>query len=245
MLLASIGGFGWILRTQLTVSPLQAKENGNELLRARTVLALVAHPDDLEWYVGGTLKRLADSGAQVQVIVASDGERGPNRTGAHDLHATRRAEQVQAAQILGYSEIHFLGLPDRAVAAQPQLLSQVSQIYRDVKPDAVLIFDPVYPAYPYLHADHQGSAQVFLRYWQSLPQKPPLYLFQTRRPNVAVDISGVIDSKVEAMNAHRSQGGGGPLLRRSFAGAGQLVGLPLRGALPQGFLKPVISLECA
>lgn len=227
LLLAVILGFGWLLRVTLTVPPTQALASGDKLLHSRKVLALVAHPDDLEWYIGGTLRRLASNGAQVQVIVASDGEKGPNHIGAANLRDTRRAEQEMAGQINGYTEIHFLSLPDRQVAAQPQLIPLVSQIYQQVKPDAVLIFDPDYPAYPYLHADHQGSARAFIRYWDKLPEaRPPLYLFQTRRPNTAVDISSVIDTKARAMDAHISQGGGGQMLRRMFAQDGKLVNVP-------------------
>lgn len=228
LVLGAAALFWWLIHVQLTVSPAQALVSGQELLGQRRVLALVAHPDDLDWYIGGTLHRLAQQGAQVEVIVASDGERGPNRTHSPDLRATRRAEQEKAGLINGYTHIHFLGLPDRQVAAQSTLIPRVAEIYQQLQPQAVFVFDPDFPSYPYLHTDHQGSARAFMRYWQGLDraQRPPLYLFQTRRPNAAVDISSVIDSKEQAMNQHVSQGGGGPMLRRFFALDGRLVGVP-------------------
>ncbi len=228
VLLLVLLGFGWLLQVRLTTAPAQALAQGQQLLAAKRVLALVAHPDDLEWYVGGTLHLLANAGADVEVIVASDGEQGPNRTHAPDLRAARRAEQERAGQINGYTQIHFLGLPDRLVAAEPELTLRVAEIYQQLKPEAVFIFDPDWPAYPYLHADHQGSAQAFMRFWEKLPAqgRPPVYLFQTRQPDTAVDISTVIDAKVQAMDAHVSQGGGGTMLRRVFAADGRLVGVP-------------------
>src|SRR5437762_13148040 len=74
-----------ILRSTLTVSPSQALAAGDGLLQSKKTLAIVAHPDDVEWWISGTLKRLAVSGADVRVIVASDGEKGPNRVNSSDL----------------------------------------------------------------------------------------------------------------------------------------------------------------
>lgn len=217
----------FLFRVVLIVPPAQALSAGKALLKDKTVLAVVAHPDDLEWYIGGTLRRLADNGANVQVIVASSGEKGPNRIQAADLPATRRQEQLNAAKINGYTNVHFLKLPDRGVAADPSFLPKVKAIYKQVRPQAVFVFDPQFPALPYLHVDHQGSAREFLGFWRTLGAgRPPVYLFQTRRPDVAVDITPVIDTKAHALAQHVSQNGGqGGGMRGFFRGSGQLVGV--------------------
>ena len=215
------------LRVQLTAPAAQALLAGQALLGRKTVLAVVAHPDDLEWYIGGTLGALARRGADVQVIVATDGEKGPNRVGATDLPTTRRAEQAAAGRLLGYRHIYSLGLPDRGVAASPRFLPEVKRIYRSVKPDAVFVFDPSYPSLPYLHTDHQGPARAFLSFWTTLgADRPPVYLFQTRRPGVAVDISDVLGVKAEALARHVSQNGGsGQRMTSFFAADGRRVGV--------------------
>ncbi|MFC4454558.1 PIG-L deacetylase family protein [Deinococcus sonorensis] len=225
--------FGWLLglgvalvplvlvfRVSLAVPPVQALQAGEQLLGRRTVLAIVGHPDDLEWYVGGTLRRLSDAGADVQVVVATDGERGPNRTQVPDLPATRRREQQAAARINGYTRLRFLHLPDRGAARDPRFVPAVEQIYREVQPDALMVFDPDLPALPYLHVDHQGTARAVLRFWQRLgPSRPLLYLFQTRRPDVAVDITAVMAIKERALAQHVTQNGGsGSGMRRLFGG---------------------------
>ncbi len=209
-----------IFRVQLTVPPAQALARGDDLLRARTVLAIVGHPDDLEWYIGGTLHRLAQAGANVQVVVATNGEKGPNRTDSPDLPRTRRAEQLAAARVNGYTRVRFLGLPDRGSARDPRFLPDVKAIYQEVRPDAVFLFDPSFPALPYLHVDHQGTARAFLTYWGALgADRPPVYLFQTRRPDAAVDISAVMGTKARALAQHVSQNGGsGQGMRRLFNG---------------------------
>ena len=119
-----------VFTTQLTDAPAGALSGGQAVLSKKTVLAIVAHPDDLEWYIGGTLKRLSDNGANVQVIVGTDGEKGPNRSKSVDLAATRRAEQAAAGKINGYTQIHSLGLPDRGLAADPRFLPEVERIYK-------------------------------------------------------------------------------------------------------------------
>jgi LmbE family N-acetylglucosaminyl deacetylase len=224
--------------TRMTVPAAQALSAGTELLSKRKVLAIVGHPDDLEWYIGGTLRRLSDAGADVQVVVANNGDKGPNRTKVADLPATRQGEQLAAAKINGYTRVRFLGLPDRGSANDPRFLPAIRAIYQEVQPDAVFVFDPELPSLPYLHVDHQGTARVVLDYWRTLGQpagtapgtevgavtgantgRPPVYLFQTRRPDVAVDISTVIGTKEKALAQHVTQNGGnGSGMRQMFGG---------------------------
>ncbi|WP_407541893.1 PIG-L deacetylase family protein (plasmid) [Deinococcus radiomollis] len=209
-----------VFRVRLSVSPTAALTAGTALLGHRKVLVIVGHPDDLEWYVGGTLRRLADAGAEVQVVVATSGERGPNRTGVTDLPAARMREQRAAGRINGYTRIRFLGLPDRASAKDPRFLPAAEAIYREVRPEALMVFDPALPSLPYLHVDHQGTARAVLGFWRTLgADRPPVYLFQTRRPDVAVDISAVIEIKERALAQHVTQNGGsGAGMRRLFGG---------------------------
>ncbi|GEM47888.1 PIG-L deacetylase family protein [Deinococcus cellulosilyticus] len=229
--LAVIAGILYLIfRNLLTVPPEEAVSRGKELLQKKTVLAVVAHPDDLEWYIGGTLHRLAQAGANVQVVVASSGEKGPNRFDAPNLPGVREQEQSAAGKINGYTRIHFLRLPDRGVAKDPRFVPEVTRIFNEVRPDAVFVFDPDYPSLPYLHADHQGSARLFLGFWNTLgADRPPVYLFQTRRPDVAVDISDAIETKALALSQHRSQYGnrdpnGGRMLE-VFRSEGSRVGV--------------------
>ncbi|MGY2894419.1 PIG-L deacetylase family protein [Deinococcus sp. UYEF24] len=210
----------FVFRVSLTDSPTDALRAGDDLLSKKKVLVIVGHPDDLEWYVGGTLRRLADAGADVQVVVATNGEKGPNRTKVADLPATRMREQQAAGRINGYTRIRFLGLPDRGSAKDPRFLPAVQAIYREVQPSALMVFDPTLPSLPYLHVDHQGTARAVLGFWRTLgADRPPVYLFQTRRPGVAVDISAVMDTKERALAQHVTQNGGsGSGMRNLFGG---------------------------
>lgn len=204
--LAGLYAFG---KSELTATPEEAEQNGEALLTARNVLAIGAHPDDLDWYAAGTLRRLSDSGARVTMVIVTDGEKGPNRIGSQNLAKTRRAEQEEAARVVGAQRLEFLNMPDRGVQRyHRRVLEKIVAVWRDVKPDAVLTFDPVWPRPPYFHLDHEGTGKIVRRYWLSLPQpRPRLFLFHTRRPNTAVDVTEVAEIKQQALAAHRSQVG--------------------------------------
>ena len=70
-----------VFRVQLTVAPGAALKAGTELLAGKKVLAVVGHPDDLEWYIGGTLRRLSSAGADVQVVWRPAVRRGQTARG--------------------------------------------------------------------------------------------------------------------------------------------------------------------
>ncbi len=220
--------FWWSFSNRLGDDPQEALRAGRELLSSRRVLVFVAHPDDAEWWIGGTLRRLVLSGALVRLVVASDGERGPNRVRAKNLREVRRAEQRAAGEVLGYSDIVFWGLPDRGVAGDPRVLPLIRQEIESFLPDLVITFDPRLPDLPYLHPDHEGLGHRVYEVWASLPTKPRMVFFHTRRPNVAVDITEVIDEKINAFLKHRSQnlGRGGRRNREAHRKAGSMVGVP-------------------
>lgn len=163
-------------------------------LHTQRAVAVAAHPDDLEYFCGGTLCRLAREGAEVIAVLATRGERGgdPER---------RRAEQEAAGALLGYSRLYLLDFPDRGVRADdPRLQAALQEIFARERPDLLLTFDPVWPYPVYRHADHLAVAQAALSLWPGRR-----LLFHTRRPTLAVDITETFDIKVAAFAAHESQ----------------------------------------
>lgn len=106
---------------------------------ARRVLAVAAHPDDLEYFCGGTLGRLAREGARVTAVLATRGELGGDPV-------RRRSEQEAAAAILGYSRLYLLDFPDGGVrSADPRLRAKlaemnVAEAALDLWPGAAFLF---------------------------------------------------------------------------------------------------------
>lgn len=227
LIAAIVGPLALELRTELAAPQQDAVNSGNDILALRKVVAVAAHPDDLEWYMGGTLRRLSDAGARVRVVVASSGEKGPNRTGAPDLARAREAEQLDAARVNRYAEVTFLRLPDRGVAVGPKLLAALKEVLERERPEAVFAFDAELPALPYVHPDHVGSGRIAARAARLVSPAPTLYLVSTRRPSVASDITPVIESKLRALQMHRTQNAGhAPSMKGFMARSGKLVGLP-------------------
>ncbi|NPV70136.1 MAG: PIG-L family deacetylase [Firmicutes bacterium] len=173
-----------------------------------SVLAVVAHPDDAEWYCGGTLARTVAAGSKVTVIVATDGERGRGAPSSGELAAIRRREQQEAARIMGYTRTVFLEIPDRGVSRADDLKGRIAAVWDEVKPDIVLTFDAESPSRPYVHPDHQAVGHAVLSILHEKREKPATaYLFSSAEPNAVVDITQLVDRKLAAIHAHRTQFG--------------------------------------
>ncbi len=196
----------------------------------RTVLAIGAHPDDVELGMGGTLARLAGCGTQVVMAVLS----------VPSDYETRRREAQQAADILGV-ELRILldagGCQRIEEMKMYQLVGLLDNLVRTFRPDAVFTHGA-----SEFHRDHQivhGAvlSTQRLRYFDFFTFHPTMCRptpvpFQ---PRVYVDITQTIDVKMEAIAAHQSQFGGRNLdieMYRDMARMnGRLVGVPYAEAL--------------
>lgn len=186
------------------------------------VLALGAHPDDLEIFCGATLARLAEGGARVVGCLATRGEKGTRRRGVdpEELAATRRAEAAEGARRLGLAELVWLGFPDGELDRFPyELRERLVALIRRVRPQALFAFDP-WRRYE-LHPDHRalGWAACDARLAAKLPLYFPeqlaaglepwdtaeLYLYNTDQPDTWFAADGTFGRKLEAIQAHRSQ----------------------------------------
>jgi LmbE family N-acetylglucosaminyl deacetylase len=209
--------------------PAMLRNSGEELVGApRRVLVIAAHPDDVEWYVGGTLLRMTAAGSHVTLLVATDGERGRGRDQYTDLAAVRREEQAEAARRLGCADVVSLGLPDMRLRSSGDLLPLVREHWERLAPEVVFSFDARLPQFPYVHPDHQAVGHAAAAVFDSLAEpRPALYLFHSRRPDSVIDITPVMDGKVWALAAHRSQGfrGGAPSIMAGRASTtGNVIG---------------------
>jgi N-acetyl-1-D-myo-inositol-2-amino-2-deoxy-alpha-D-glucopyranoside deacetylase len=135
----------------------------------KTILAVLAHPDDESFGLGGTLALYARKGCDVYLVCATRGEVGTvdpqHMQGFHSIADLREAELRCAAEKLGLKEVFFLGYRDsgmpgsqdnRNPAAQvahpvDEVAARVVKYVRELKPDIVLTFDPIGG---YKHPDH-------------------------------------------------------------------------------------------
>lgn len=148
------------------------------MIRQKTLLAVLAHPDDESFGTGGTLALYARQGVDVYLVCATRGEVGemPDEllTGFKTIGDKREAELRCAAQTLGIRSVFFLGYRDsgmpgtpdnthpQALAFQPvdEVAEAVARHIRTLKPDVVITFDPIGG---YYHPDHIAIHKATVR----------------------------------------------------------------------------------
>lgn len=170
------------------------------LPRFRRVLLLAAHPDDESIGCAGTVALLADGGAEVTAVFATDGEAtigsalGPEETGRR-----RTAEAREACRLLGVRESRFLQHPDGGLPERTEVLGrQLAGLVAELRPDVVLL-----PWFLDGHPDHQALSTALA----SVPLPPELELwgYETWTPlpaNRLVDVTRSLERKQAALAAH-------------------------------------------
>ncbi|HNU93351.1 MAG TPA: PIG-L family deacetylase [Bacillota bacterium] len=187
----------------------------------KVALAVCAHPDDLEFFCGGSAAGMVRDGWDVWLTIATDGDRGTHDAAVsrESLAVVRREESRRAGQVLGLSGIVFLGKEDGELYADHSLRRDLARVYRQTRPDRLITFDP-WRRYE-LHPDHRaiGFASLDARLAARLPHyysdllrdglEPctikEILLFNTDAPDYYVDISSTFDAKLSALGQHRSQ----------------------------------------
>lgn len=110
-----------------------------------TVLAVNAHPDDVDFGMAGTVAAWTAAGVRVVYCVVTDGDAGgfdASITRA-DMAALRQQEQRAAAAAVGVHDVIFLGYPDGRVTPSIELRRDISRVIRQIRPDCVLTQSPV------------------------------------------------------------------------------------------------------
>ena len=182
------------------------------------VLAVGAHPDDLEILCGGTLARYVQEGHEVVMCHATRGDRGSFVHTSEEIARIRGGEAQQAAEICG-AEYATLGFSDAEInAADRRPATRGHRLVRDARPDVIITHSP-----GRLHGRPQRDLEPRLRlqllrrrFPSTRPAKPyhseitPIYFMETImglgfQPSEFVDISATVDTKVAMLEAHESQ----------------------------------------
>lgn len=191
------------------------------------ILMIQAHPDDAEFSCAGTIARWAAEGADVHYCSITSGDKGSDDPGAVGIKLadTRENEQRAAAKILGVQSVTFLGYLDATLIPDLTLRRDLVRVIRRLKPDVLVCQDPTmrYAGREYInHPDHVAAgdaalAAVFpsardpLTFPELIDEGMPahktaeVYLFGAKEPDVWIDISNTIDTKIAALKAHASQ----------------------------------------
>lgn len=195
----------------------------NEIERA---LAVMAHPDDVDFGAAGTVATLTDAGVEVVYCLVTDGQAGgfDHSIPRTEMATIRRREQTEAGAKVGVTDLRFLGHMDGSVVADLNLRHDISAVIRDVRPQVVITQNPLrsldstYGSHP----DHIATAEA--TFSAVYPDARNPFAFAGRPitevedwsvdeiwiafgpdANGVVDITEQLDRKVEALMCHASQ----------------------------------------
>ncbi len=159
------------------------------------ILAIGSHPDDIEFGCGGTLSKYSENGHKVYMLVLSKGDRGGDPE-------VRQKEQEASARILKVEKLFFNDYIDTEIVQSQKLIAGIEGFLKDVKPDFIFVhyFDDT-------HQDHRNLSESTVSATRHI-QNVLFYEGPTTQnftPNVYVDITKVLDKKLECLNAHISQ----------------------------------------
>lgn len=203
----------------------------------RTVLAFGAHPDDLDFDASATLAGLAAAGVRVELCVVTDGDAGGfDSDGPGAMTARRHAEQRAAAAVIGAADVHFLGERDGHLEPTHEVRRRIVELMRRVRPDVVLCPHPErdWESMQASHPDHLACGEAVVRAAYPAVENPyaypeladagldafrirhlMLYTAPAARRNLTVDVTGLEDVKLRALDAHVSQHPDAPAMREA------------------------------
>lgn len=196
----------------------------------KIAMSIVAHPDDQDFTIAGTLAKWARADCKVISVLITSGDSGSNDI-AHDaehkpvLATIREAEQRAANAVLGVAETVFLRYPDGELVPSLTLRRDLTRLIRIHKPDVVVTGDPSAMFYgdEYInHPDHRAAAEAavyavfpsagtrliftdLLEAGYEPHNVKRLYIHGSDKSNTWVDIRETIDIKIEALKKHVSQ----------------------------------------
>ncbi len=192
-----------------------------------SAMAIVAHPDDIEFSSAGTLAKWAKLGTRVSFVLCTSGDVGIDdpRISREKATEIREAEERNAAQIIGATEVVFLREPDGLLIPSLDLRKKLVREIRRFRPEVIICGDPtiVWAGEDYInHPDHRAAALAAIdatfpaagqtHLYEELEQeglsahKPrKVYVTLWSGADVYVNIEETIDQKINALRAHRSQ----------------------------------------
>lgn len=196
----------------------------------RRVLAVGAHPDDIDFGASATVALWCEQGWEVHYLLVTSGQKGVQTVDKdpHEFGRLREAEQRAAAAVLGVASVTFLGYMDAEVELTQQLRKDISREFRRHRPHRLLALNPeILPTDFFVnHPDHRAvgaatlditvtggtTAAIFpelihdenLQPWKGLEET---WLMGPGGGSTVVDVSTTVDRKFAALHAHASQTG--------------------------------------
>jgi LmbE family N-acetylglucosaminyl deacetylase len=226
------------------------------------ILAVAAHPDDLDFGAAGTVSQWTDAGVQVTYLLCTRGDQGGfDDTPRDHMPQLRETEQRAAAKAVGVTDVRFLdGFKDGWLEPTHGLQREIVRVIRQVRPDRMLIQSPerYWDRIGASHPDHLASGEASIRAIYPAARNPFAYpellddeglqpwivrevwLMADPSSSHFVDITANFGRKLEALHAHRSQTSHMDDLEGMLRSWGQRTAEA--GGLPEGALAEVFRI---
>jgi len=195
--------------------------------RPQSILVMLAHPDDPEFFCGATIARWVGMGHSVKYCLLTKGDKGSqDRTvRPEDLARTRVEEENRASAVLGVSSVRFLDYRDGTLFPSLETRRNVARIIRQEKPDILMTCDPTnyFPREGTInHPDHRAAGQIVVDGYFPAAGNPmffpelleeglephsikELWLSLPSEANIILDVTDYWNLKIKALHEHRSQ----------------------------------------
>lgn len=189
----------------------------------KTAFAIAAHPDDIEFFMSGTLMLLRDAGYAVHYMNVASGSCGTTQYDAETIARMRLEEAQDAAASIG-AVFHSPICADLEIFYDKSCLARVASVMREVAPEIVLTHSPSDYMEDHTNACRLAVTAAFARGMPNFPVDPPrppvdqlvtVYhaqpysnrdpLRRLVQPDLYVDVTSVVESKVEMLAKHESQ----------------------------------------
>jgi LmbE family N-acetylglucosaminyl deacetylase len=213
-------------------------------------VAVVAHPDDLEYGVASAVARWTSNGKEVNYVLVTSGEAGIDSISPQEAKSLREQEERAGAAIVGVDAVDFLGYPDGTVEYGLNLRRDIARAIRSRKPEVLITLNhhPTWGGSSFNMADHRVVGLALLDAARDAANRWvfPDLVAEGFEPWIsvrmvcigaspytthAVDVSGFLDKGIQSLQAHRAylEGLGGDFdpgafLESSAAGMGRRAG---------------------
>ncbi len=185
-----------------------------------SAVAVVAHPDDLEYGAAAAVARWTGQGKKVSFLLATRGEAGIAGQDPATVGSLRVEEERRSAALVGVSDVLFLDHPDGLVEYGIPLRRDLATAFRNLRPDVVITmsFDLTWSEEgPVNHADHRAVGLATLdacrdaaNEWVFPEAGPPCpaisyaYVVASAEPTHFVDVTDTIEDGVASLREHRA-----------------------------------------
>lgn len=215
-----------------------------------SALAVVAHPDDMEYGAAAAVARWTGQGKRVAYVLVTDGEAGISSMDPEEVGPLRRAEQIEACRSVGVDVVEFLGMPDGLLVEDLALRAALCATIRRHRPEVVLSinFRDSWGGPSWNHPDHRAVGRSLLDAVRDAanpwvfrdggdPWDGVRFVAFSGSPQAThgVDVSDTFAAGVESLSCHRvyldnldgDMASPDAFLRGPAASAGEIMGVGL------------------